>query len=153
MKKLGFLSLPIATILLIGAACSPATTTKTNIAATNTAVTTNVPSGANEAATLSVIMLLNNGNGSPIRTFNTTVPADTTALGLLQKVTTENTMTLDTKTSSYGTYVNGIGGLTGNDKQYWLFYVNNKAASVGVDSYVLQNNDIVELRYGSGSSS
>lgn len=154
MKKFTFLSLPIAAIVLIGAACSNSGNTNTNATTnTNVAAITNVPSGANTVATLSVTMLLNNGNGSPIRTFNTTVPSDTTALGLLQKVTTENAIALDTKTSSYGTYVNGIGGLTGNDKQYWLYYVNDKEAKVGVDGYILQNNDTIELRYGSGSSS
>lgn len=147
MKKRFLLGLPLA-LLLIGAACSNPANTNTN-AVTNTNVTQN----ANAAQTISVTMLLNNGNASPIRTFSASVPAGSNALQLLQQVTTENTIVLDTKTSSYGTYINGIGGLVGNDKQYWLYYVNDKEASVGVDSYVLQNGDKVEFRYGSGSSS
>jgi hypothetical protein len=38
-------------------------------------------------------------------------------------------------------YENGV-----NDN-YWILYVNDEAASVGIDSYIVQPNDAVELVY------
>lgn len=52
-------------------------------------------------------------------------------------------------TSEYGVMVTGLGGVPQEDPYYWMLYVNDELASVGIDSYKLQNGDQISLRYES----
>lgn len=64
------------------------------------------------------------------------------ALELLKKnhtVTEEN--------STYGTFVKGIDGKVGDDKNYWAFYVNGAYASVGAASYTTKATDKLEWKF------
>lgn len=45
--------------------------------------------------------------------------------------------------SSYGAFVNSIGGTAGGAGNYWLWFLNSDAAQVGIDSYMLQSGDRV----------
>lgn len=63
------------------------------------------------------------------------------ALELLKKH-----VSVETKTSSLGEYVVSINGNDGGGTKYWLFYVNDKQASVGADAYVSQAGDSIEWR-------
>lgn len=64
-----------------------------------------------------------------------------TALQLLKEKTHVNT-----KDSSFGEYVTAINGDDGGGSQYWLFYVNDAAATVGAGDYVTNSGDNVEWR-------
>ena len=44
---------------------------------------------------------------------------------------------------SFITEINGIKGLPG---KYWIYYVNDKLASVGVSKYVLKEGDIINWK-------
>jgi hypothetical protein len=39
------------------------------------------------------------------------------------------------------------GNVNGANGSYWVFNVNGTAASVGIDSYMVQPNDAIELQY------
>ncbi len=45
--------------------------------------------------------------------------------------------------SSYGAFVNSIGGFAGDSNNYWLWFLNGDVAQVGIDSYQLQSGDKV----------
>lgn len=51
--------------------------------------------------------------------------------------------------SGLGFFVEEINGVSQNPKQgyYWIYYVNGKAASLGVSQYKIKNNDIINWRY------
>lgn len=53
---------------------------------------------------------------------------------------------VETKTSSLGEYVVSINGNDGSGTKYWLFYVNDKQASMGADAYVSHDSDTIEWR-------
>ena len=50
---------------------------------------------------------------------------------------------------TYGAYITSICNVSQNAtaQYYWKFYVNDKEASVGVSSYLIKANDMIEMRY------
>ena len=34
-----------------------------------------------------------------------------------------------------------------NSSTYWMFYVNDQLADVGVSNYTVQPNDVIEMKY------
>lgn len=66
-----------------------------------------------------------------------------TALALLQEQES-----VETKDSSYGTYVDSINGLKGGtDGKYWTFYVNGQMSQVGADAYTTKSGDSIEWKF------
>jgi hypothetical protein len=53
---------------------------------------------------------------------------------------------VQTEDSSFGEFVTSINGVEQTDSKYWLFYVNDQAASVGAADYVTNEGDTVEWR-------
>lgn len=156
MKRLPLLVLPISLLMLLGAGCWTTTVNvKVNrnatVEDTNGAVTVNTSAATNQPAEVSVKLVINKGNASPVRTFDEKVAAGTTTLALLEKVAAANSITLNTKQYDFGVIVNGIDGLDSTDKQFWLFSVNGKESPVGAGEYTVQNGDTIEFRYTSGT--
>jgi hypothetical protein len=48
-----------------------------------------------------------------------------------------------------GVFIDEIQGIKNDtsNNMYWMFYVNNKMAEVGVSAYRLSDNDVVEWKY------
>lgn len=46
--------------------------------------------------------------------------------------------------SSLGNFVDEINGLKGNPGHYWIYYINNKKAPVGVSKYIVKSGDIIK---------
>ena len=66
-----------------------------------------------------------------------------TALELLRQHAT-----VVTKDSSYGPYVDSIGGVKGGtDGKYWMFYVNGQQATVGANDYVTKAGDTIQWKF------
>lgn len=66
-----------------------------------------------------------------------------TALELLKEVAH-----VETKDSSYGTYVDSINGIKGGtDGKYWTFYVNGSMATSGADSYQTKDGEVIEWKF------
>ncbi|MFA6999639.1 MAG: DUF4430 domain-containing protein [Candidatus Paceibacterota bacterium] len=45
-----------------------------------------------------------------------------------------------------GIFVEGINGVMGELGKYWIYYVNDKEASVSVSKYVLKSGDIINWK-------
>lgn len=45
--------------------------------------------------------------------------------------------------ASLGNFITEINGKEGTPGKYWIYYVNNKKASVGVSNYILKSGDII----------
>lgn len=48
-----------------------------------------------------------------------------------------------------GFFVEEINGVSQNKKEgfYWIYYINNKVASVGVSNYKIKENDVITWNY------
>lgn len=46
-----------------------------------------------------------------------------------------------------GKFIEEINGIKGKDNKYWIYYVNEKKADIGVSDYKLKNKDIVSWKY------
>lgn len=53
---------------------------------------------------------------------------------------------VQSKTYGFGTFIEGINGVLGNNEQYWAFYVNDEYANEAADKIVLQAGDNVTFR-------
>lgn len=140
MKRLPLLSLVAAALLLTGAGCF---TTTVNVNTNTTASTVNNA----VAEQMSITVTIDRGDASPVRTFTVQVSSGAKALAALEQAATGNAITLDLKDTSFGKYVNGIDGRVAEGNKYWQFRVNGKAASVGVDAYVIQKGDAIGFVY------
>ncbi len=73
-----------------------------------------------------------------------------TAYDVLVKACEEADLDLVAADSTYGKYIEGIGGLSAydfGDESGWTYTINGEFAPVGVDAYMVQAEDILEWRY------
>jgi len=49
-----------------------------------------------------------------------------------------------TNNASLGNFITEINGEYGTPGKYWIYYVNDKKASVGVSNYILKEGDIIK---------
>jgi hypothetical protein len=60
----------------------------------------------------------------------------------------ESATNVQTKTTEYGEYVDGIGELVGGtDGKYWSFYIDGTLASVGAGSYTQKGSEKIEWKF------
>jgi len=45
-----------------------------------------------------------------------------------------------------GIFVDEINGFKGEEGKYWIYYVNDKEASIGVSNYIIENGDIISWK-------
>ena len=48
--------------------------------------------------------------------------------------------------SSLGNFIYEINGIKGTPGRYWIYYINNKKATLGVSKYVLKSGDIISWK-------
>lgn len=46
-------------------------------------------------------------------------------------------------TAGLGSFINEINGVAGKPGKYWIYYVNNVKAQIGVSKYILNEGDII----------
>ena len=68
-----------------------------------------------------------------------------TVYDALVAIGTKAGIDIGAQNSSYGVYVNSIGGITAGGAAGWMYSVNGAVPMVGAGSYVLTNNDVVRL--------
>lgn len=54
---------------------------------------------------------------------------------------------VEKKYSGIGVFIEEINGLKGNGNKYWIYYVNDKEAQIGVSNYKLKPGDVVSWKY------
>lgn len=70
----------------------------------------------------------------------------TTVLGAMNAIAMEKENNFSFKTKDYGdlgSFVSEINKVEGKPGEYWLYYINNKKASLGVSKYVLKDGDSI----------
>jgi hypothetical protein len=81
------------------------------------------------------------------QTYEAKVPEQTTAYGFMTKLASTTALTFTSKyATGLGYYIEEINGAKSNDGAYWTLYINGKESMVGVSSYVLKDNDIIEWK-------
>ncbi|HAE36971.1 MAG: hypothetical protein UR85_C0009G0021 [Candidatus Nomurabacteria bacterium GW2011_GWF2_35_66] len=66
---------------------------------------------------------------------------------LEEKSTPLNTFSFQYKeVSGLGSFITEINGVKGTPGKYWMYYVNDKLASVGVSQYILKDGDIINWK-------
>ena len=78
----------------------------------------------------------------------------TSALGALDKAATAGGFDYTVNNSTWGPFLNSIGGVAYNPTNYdsWLYQVNGVEAPVGLAAYELADGDVVTLWYGAWGS-
>jgi len=46
-----------------------------------------------------------------------------------------------------GKFITSVNGISSDEENYWIFFVNDESADVGVDNYIVQQNDLIEMRF------
>lgn len=79
------------------------------------------------------------------KNFNVKVADGSTALEAMEKLANENKdfKFVGKNYGSMGIFIESINGIDGTNKKFWIYYVNNEKASVGVSKYVLRSGDII----------
>ena len=86
--------------------------------------------------------MVNITSNNSTQTFYSTAKTGSTAFDALDKVAK-----VEATDSEYGKFITSINGVSQNESNYWLFFVNNELASVGSSSYVLESGDEIEFRF------
>ncbi len=87
-------------------------------------------------------------NGKTTRSMVMTLNPGVSALDLVIRAGMRENFTVETKKYDFGTIVESIDGVRGGDqKKYWLYYVNGKQATVGADAYKVQSGDTIDFRF------
>ncbi len=82
-------------------------------------------------------------------TYNLQLTATTTAYNAMLLL--QQNASLDFKSKDYGSLgflieeINGIKN--GQQNKYWVYYINDESAKVGISSYIIRSNDIITWKY------
>lgn len=97
-----------------------------------------LPAGDNK---IPITLVINYG------TFNHTYDLMVNQSSVLFDVLAENVNMSYTEDPTYGAFITAINGVESAGGKYWMYYVNGELAQVGVSSYIVQSNDVIEFRY------
>lgn len=79
--------------------------------------------------------------------YTTDISEEISIYDFMDKLRTEGKINFKEKTySGMGKFIEEINGVKNGDK-YWIYYVNNKKANIGVSNYKINNGDIVSWKY------
>ncbi|MEI7688813.1 MAG: DUF4430 domain-containing protein [Candidatus Nomurabacteria bacterium] len=85
------------------------------------------------------------------KTYNTEIKKNSSVFDAM-KILEEENLKDDTFSFKYtkhlglGAFINEINGVKGVPGNYWIYYVDNKKASVGVSNYILKAGDIISWK-------
>lgn len=87
------------------------------------------------------------------REFQIAVPPGTSVYEAMKQLQSEQSLSFETKDfTALGAFVQSINGLANNprDNLFWIYYVNDKPAQLGISSLKLNSNDVITWRYEEG---
>lgn len=100
-----------------------------------------------DAAKPSASIMLDFGDGT-IDTADVAPASGERLLNTLKRVTKDKRLSFSYKEfKGLGVLVEEIGGRRNTNNRYWQYWVNNRLAAVGADSYTVQPGDIIEWKY------
>jgi hypothetical protein len=68
------------------------------------------------------------------------------AMNIAQNMTDNNFSFKAKEYPNLGIFIEEINGIGGRSGKYWIYYVNNKEASVGVSKYIIKSGDIITFQ-------
>jgi hypothetical protein len=77
--------------------------------------------------------------------YSTKIEEGSSVYDVMIKIKNENT-DFDFKYKEYpslGIFIDEINGMESSPGKYWMYYINNKEASVGVSNYILKDGDSI----------
>lgn len=104
------------------------------------------PASSNTVKPVASIML-DFGDGT-IDTIDIAPKSNERLLDILKRAAKDKRLSFSYKEfKGLGLLVEEIGGRRNTNDRYWQYWVNNRFAAVGADSYVVQPGDIIEWKY------
>ena len=100
-----------------------------------------------DTSDLSVSAIIDNGDTTT--SYDKKVSSGTTALELMNLISTDDGIVLGTTEYDFGTIIDSIDGVGDDteDGKYWSFYVNDELSSVGIGDYPVNDNDSILMKY------
>jgi len=80
------------------------------------------------------------------KTYDISIEAGTSVYQAMQKLQNNNSENFSFHGQEYqslGFFVDKINGIKNSPDKYWIYYINNQKASVGVSKYILKSGDII----------
>jgi len=80
--------------------------------------------------------------------YTTNISDEINVYDIMNKLKTEGKIDFKEKNySGMGKFIEEINGVKGNGEKYWIYYVNNKKANIGVSNYKINVGDIISWKY------
>lgn len=82
--------------------------------------------------------------------YEISVPQNSTVYDLMNALKQRGDIEFTGKISSgLGFFVEGINGVKNNDTNstYWIYYINDKTAGIGISNYILKPGDVIIWKY------
>ncbi len=54
---------------------------------------------------------------------------------------------VDMKTYDFGSFVDSISGIKGEQGRWWIYYVNGATGTIAADKYMVKPGDVIEWKY------
>ena len=112
--------------------------TNEKISIKDTVNTTELPLQQEKVATLEINEV----------SYQTSIINGTSVYDFMNKLRTENKINFKEKTYlGLGKFIEEINGIKSDGDKYWIYYVNNKKASIGVSNYKINPGDVVSWKH------
>ena len=100
-----------------------------------------------DTSDLSVTTVIDNGDNTT--SYDKKVSSGTTALELINLISSDDGIVLGTTEYDFGTIIDSIDGVGDDtdDGKYWSFYVNDELSVVGMGDYPVNDNDSILMKY------
>lgn len=80
--------------------------------------------------------------------YKSTIENDTSVYDFMQKIKDKGEITFEEKNyTGMGKFIDEINGIRGNGEKYWIYYVNDTKAKIGISNYKINPGDVVSWRY------
>ena len=83
------------------------------------------------------------------QTQQTNVAAGATVFTLMETMRANGQLSFHDREfgGSLGKFIDEINGVKNTPKYFWIYYINNEKAKVGVSNYILQPDDVITWKY------
>ena len=80
-------------------------------------------------------------------TYKSKIEKEISVYDLMNKLKDEGKIDFKDKTySGMGKFIEEINGIKPNAEKYWIYYVNNKKANIGISDYKIKPGDVVSWK-------
>lgn len=108
----------------------------------------NIPPATEEKSEKNEVSLSIDFGNEQSKTFILEFEEEKTVYDLLEELEKQNKIELGTKEYDLGILIEAIDGIkNGQDNKYWLYYLNEQMAPVGVSEQKVSNGDKIEFRF------